>query len=236
MIEFIPFSLPLWLLSLLDFFFLPWLFPSVLTYLLTYLITYFSLLSHFYTFSFISSFLCLFPSFEISEFIVFQVKSNTVYEIIRLLGRGSFGDVNLVKIVEDNSLYAMKTIFTEREVDMKDTLREVRFLRQNRHPCIIDVYDGFMTSQPRMLYIVMPYCEGGDLDTVLRIAKKNKTQIAEEKILRWVIQIGLGMHFIHENSFVHRDLKPNNIMLLDGGDLIKIVDFGLALNMKEVSI
>ena len=153
-----------------------------------------------------------------------------------MLGRGSFGDVNLVKIVEDNSLYAMKTIFTEREVDMKDTLREVRFLRQNRHPCIIDVYDGFMTSQPRMLYIVMPYCEGGDLDTVLRIAKKNKTQIAEEKILRWVIQIGLGMHFIHENSFVHRDLKPNNIMLLDGGDLIKIVDFGLALNMKEVSI
>ena len=128
----------------------------------------------------------------------------------------------------------MKTIFTEREIDMKDTLREVRFLRQNRHPCIIDVYDGFMTSQPRMLYIIMPYCEGGDLDTVIKNAKKSRTPISEEKIVRWVIQIGLGIHFLHENSVVHRDLKPNNIMLLEGGDLIKIVDFGLAVNMKEV--
>ena len=151
-----------------------------------------------------------------------------------MLGRGSFGDVNLVKILEDNSLFAMKTIFTEREIDMKDTLREVRFLRQNRHPCIIDVYDGFMTSQPRMLYIIMPYCEGGDLDTVIKNAKKSRTPISEEKIVRWVIQIGLGIHFLHENSVVHRDLKPNNIMLLEGGDLIKIVDFGLAVNMKEV--
>jgi hypothetical protein len=43
----------------------------------------------------------------------------------------------------------MKTIFTEREKDMKETLHEVRFLRMNRHPCIIDIHDAFMTAQPR---------------------------------------------------------------------------------------
>ena len=162
------------------------------------------------------------------------MKSNSIYEIVRLLGRGAFGDVNLVKCIEDNRLFAMKTIFTEREIDMKDTLHEVRFLRQNRHPCIIDVHDGFMTSQPRMLFIVMPYCEGGDLDAVIKNTKKSKQNLSEEKILKWSVQIGLAMHFLHENGVVHRDLKPNNIMLTEGGDLIKLVDFGLALNMAEV--
>jgi serine/threonine protein kinase len=131
-------------------------------------------------------------------------------------------------------LFAIKTIFTEKESDMKDTLREVRFLRVNRHPCIIDVHDGFMTSQPRLLFIVMPYCEGGDLDGLIKLTKKAKTSINEDKIIKWSIQIALAMHFLHENSVIHRDLKPNNVMLTEGGDLIKVVDFGLAMSTKEV--
>mmetsp|Transcript_22923 Transcript_22923/g.22105 ORF Transcript_22923/g.22105 Transcript_22923/m.22105 type:complete len:540 (+) Transcript_22923:235-1854(+) len=161
------------------------------------------------------------------------VKSQAVYETIRLLGRGAFGDVNLVKTIEDNRLFAIKTIFTEKESDLKDTLREVRFLRQNRHPCIIDVHDGFMTSQPRMLFIVMAYCEGGDLDALIKSTKKSRQTLPEEKILKWSTQIGLAIHFLHENGIVHRDLKPNNIMLTEGGDLIKVVDFGLAISMLE---
>jgi serine/threonine protein kinase len=140
----------------------------------------------------------------------------------------------LVKCIEDNRLFALKTIFTEKESDMKDTLREVRFLRQNRHPCIIDVHDGFMTSQPRMLFIVMPYCEGGDLDALLKTTKKNKQFLPEEKILKWTTQVGLAMHFLHEKGVIHRDLKPNNVMLTEGGDLIKVVDFGLAMATNEV--
>lgn len=117
---------------------------------------------------------------------------------------------------------------------MKDTLREVRFLRVNRHPCIIDVHDGFMTSQPRLLFIVMPYCEGGDLDGLIKITKKAKSNISEDKIIKWSIQIALAIHFLHENNVIHRDLKPNNVMLTEGGDLIKVVDFGLAMSTKEV--
>lgn len=128
----------------------------------------------------------------------------------------------------------MKTIFTEKDADMDETLREVRYLRMNRHPCIIEVHDGFITLLPRMLHIVMPYCESGDLDTVIKNAKKNKTNIGEDKILRWVVQIGLAIHFLHENGVIHRDLKPNNVMLTEGGEVIKLVDFGLALSVVMV--
>jgi len=159
------------------------------------------------------------------------VKSNTVYEVVRFLARGAFGDVNLVKCIEDSRLYAIKTIFAERESEMKEMLREVRFLRMNRHACIIDVYDGFIISNPKLLYIVMPYCEGGDLDGFIKNTRRNKSNIPEEKVLKWSAQIGLAIHFLHENGIIHRDLKPNNIMLLEGGDLVKVVDFGLAVDM-----
>ena len=161
------------------------------------------------------------------------VKSNTVYETVRFLARGAFGDVNLVKSIEDSRLYAIKTIFAERESEMKEMLREVRFLRMNRHACIIEVYDGFIISNPKMLYIVMPYCEGGDLDGYIKNTRKNKTNIPEEKILKWSMQIGLAIHFLAENGLIHSDLKPNNIMLLEGGDLVKVVDFGLAVDMLD---
>ena len=105
----------------------------------------------------------------------------------------------------------------------------------NRHPCIIEIHDGFIINQPRVLNIVMPFCEGGDLDNFLKSTKKNKMNIPEEKILRWSAQIGLAIHFLHENGLIHRDLKPNNIMLTEGGDLIKVVDFGLAMNMIETT-
>lgn len=94
------------------------------------------------------------------------VRSNALYETVRLLGRGAFGDVNLVKITGEVKLYAMKTIFSEKESHMTQTLLEVRFLRGNRHPCIIDVYDVFLTDKPRVLHIVMPFCEAGDLSNV----------------------------------------------------------------------
>lgn len=80
---------------------------------------------------------------------VVKLKSNDIYENIRLLGRGSFGDVYLVKNKEDNRMFANKTIFCEKEKYMEETLVEVQFMRKNRHPCIIDIHDGFITANPR---------------------------------------------------------------------------------------
>jgi serine/threonine protein kinase len=55
-----------------------------------------------------------------------------------------------------------------------------------------------------MLFIVMAYCEGGDLDALIKSTKKSRQTLPEEKILKWSTQIGLAIHFLHENGIVHR--------------------------------
>lgn len=112
-------------------------------------------------------------------------------------------------------------------------LKEIWFLRLNRHPCIIDVHDAFVTLNPRVVHIVMHYCESGTIASVIASAKKTKTSISEAQIVKWIVQLSLGMNFLHENHTLHRDLKPMNVMLTEGGDLLKLADFGLAINMDQ---
>ncbi len=158
-----------------------------------------------------------------------------VYETIRLLGRGAFGEVNLVKNIDDNKLYACKSIYCENETDLSNILSEIKFLRQHRHPCIIDIHDGFLVLRQtkNILYIIMQYCETGDLGKVITNAQTTKKNIPESQIIKWIIQIALALHYLHESGVLHRDLKPCNVMLTEGGDQIKLVDFGLAIELNE---
>lgn len=157
------------------------------------------------------------------------VKVNEVYETVRNLGRGAFGDVLLVKNVEDNKLFADKTIFCETESVLGDVLRELFFLRKYRHPFIVDILDGFTIAQPRVLHIIMSYCEAGDLGKLIALNRRNKTFFSEIQLTKWILQIALAMVFLHESGVLHRDLKPCNVMLTEGGETVKVCDFGLAL-------
>jgi NIMA (never in mitosis gene a)-related kinase len=80
--------------------------------------------------------------------------------------------------------------------------------------------------------IVMHYCESGDLSTAITNAKSKKTTFPENQIVKWVVQLALALHFIHENKFIHRDLKPQNVMLMDGGEILKLADFGLMSELR----
>lgn len=161
------------------------------------------------------------------------VKTMDIYETVRFVGRGAFGDVNLMKNLENNLLFADKNIYVEKDEDMPFYLEELKFLRLHRHPSIIDVSDGFITAQPRVLHIIMPYAEGGDMAKYISNAKKNNTKISETQIIKWSMQLALALHFLHESGAIHRDLKPSNVMLTEGGELIKLVDFGLAYKCKD---
>jgi len=148
------------------------------------------------------------------------IKSQDLYEFVRLIGRGAFGTVDLVKNTDDNRLFATKTVLisdSESSAVEAGALQEVKFLRINRHPGIIDVIDVFMMAQPRVLNIVMTFCEAGDLAKTIQHAQKNHNLLSEAQILKWMSQLFLALHFLQSNNTLHRDIKPSNILLTDNG-------------------
>ncbi len=130
--------------------------------------------------------------------------------------------------------FAIKTILCANgDAELLESLAEVRNLRLNRHACIISICDVFLTEKPaKVLHIAMTYCEAGDLWKIMTTNKKNNSFLGESQILKWMTQIALALEFVHSNNFIHRDLKPRNILLCEGGQYIKLGDFGLALELK----
>ena len=109
---------------------------------------------------------------------------------------------------------------------MRKKLHYVNFIfyKALHHPNIVSCYDAFYYQGD--LCVVMDYCEGGDLNQY----KTNHTaesSITETHIVQWLVQICLGLDYIHGQKVIHRDLKAHNIFLSHSG-LIRIGDFGVA--------
>lgn len=138
-----------------------------------------------------------------------------VYEIVKTIGGGSFGQVYLAKHKREDKLYVIKRIKT-RDMSQKDreqTENEVRLLQKLRHANIVAYKDSFIDRE-QFLNIVMIYCEGGDMYSKIK-AQKGKN-FSENQILDWMAQIILALHFLHEKKILHRDLKTQNIFLKNG--------------------
>ncbi|CAM9213277.1 unnamed protein product, partial [Choristocarpus tenellus] len=111
------------------------------------------------------------------------------YERMRVLGRGSFGAVTLVKDNRDSKLYAMKTLnWGEKSEDRELALDEVRLLRWLKHPCILSLYDTFLSTDGRLVCLTTTYCESGDLAKIIKHASKTKSYLGEKTVLCWFAQ------------------------------------------------
>lgn len=162
------------------------------------------------------------------------MKHQDVYNNVRFLGRGAFGSVDLVKHNDDNRLYAQKTILLENsDVDEDQLFQEVRSLRLNRHPFIISVADVYCLVNPRRLFIVLHYCEGGDLAKMISTNHKTQSLFPESQVIRWMAQIALALQYLQEHHYLHRDIKPANMLMCDNGDIVKLGDFGFAVQIDE---
>mmetsp|Transcript_23197 Transcript_23197/g.34028 ORF Transcript_23197/g.34028 Transcript_23197/m.34028 type:complete len:974 (+) Transcript_23197:241-3162(+) len=161
------------------------------------------------------------------------VKSQELYEDVRFLGRGSYGTVDLVKNREDNRLYASKTLLLQHKSEEKAFLHEVKYLRAHRHPFIVHLHDVFMSIHPKKVFLIMHYCEGGDLGKVITMTERNKTFLQENQVLKWISQVALALSYLHSFGIAHRDIKPVNILLTDSGELAQLADFGLATEVTD---
>ena len=148
------------------------------------------------------------------------------------IGEGSFGTAYLVQSRGTGAHYVMKRInfsrMTEKEKD--EAMREVEVLAKMQHPYIVAYKESF--EHDKNLYIVMDYCEGGDLYTVIREHAQKGRYFSEDLILNWFVQICLALKHVHDRKILHRDIKSQNIFLTRGNN-VKLGDFGIAKILKN---
>ncbi|XP_007426930.1 serine/threonine-protein kinase Nek2 isoform X1 [Python bivittatus] len=156
------------------------------------------------------------------------------YEVLLTIGAGSYGRCQKVRRRADSKVLVWKELdygsMTESEKQM--LVSEVNLLRELKHPNIVRYYDRIIDRTNTTLYIVMEYCEGGDLATLIAKCTKERHYLDETFVLRVLTQLTLALKECHRRSdgghtVLHRDLKPANIFL-DGKKNVKLGDFGLA--------
>ncbi|XP_016069084.1 PREDICTED: serine/threonine-protein kinase Nek3 isoform X4 [Miniopterus natalensis] len=146
------------------------------------------------------------------------VPSMDGYSTLRVIGEGSFGRVLLVQQESSSEMFAMKEIRLS-----KNSRKEAVLLAKMKHPNIVAFKESFEAEGH--LYIVMEYCDGGDL--IQKIKHQKGKLFPEDMILNWFTQMCLGVNHIHKKRVLHRDIKSKNIFLTQNGK-VKLGDFGSA--------
>ncbi|XP_065225876.1 ribosomal protein S6 kinase 2 beta isoform X3 [Planococcus citri] len=148
------------------------------------------------------------------------------FELLKVLGQGSFGKVFLVRKVvglDTGTLYAMK-VLKKATLKVRDRMRtkmERNILVDVRHPFIVRLHYAFQTEGK--LYLILDFLRGGDLFT--RLSKE--VMFTEEDVKFYLAELALALNHLHSLGIIYRDLKPENI-LLDADGHISLTDFGLS--------
>uniref|UniRef100_A0AAQ5ZIH0 non-specific serine/threonine protein kinase n=1 Tax=Amphiprion ocellaris TaxID=80972 RepID=A0AAQ5ZIH0_AMPOC len=147
------------------------------------------------------------------------------YEKVKKIGEGSFGKAILVKSKGDGHQYVIKEIGISgmSSKERQESRKEVAVLANMSHPNIVQYQESF--EEGGCLYIVMDYCEGGDL--FKKINSQKGILFSEEQILDWFVQICLALKHVHDRKILHRDIKSQNIFLTKDGT-VQLGDFGIA--------
>ena len=146
------------------------------------------------------------------------------YESIKIIGRGGFGEVHVCRVKETGEIVAVKKI--KKEVVIKNNQiinirNEQLFMSKVKSPWIVELKASFQEDD--FLYLVMEFCPGGDFMNLLQ----KKDILTEEEAKFYIAELILAVESIHKLDCIHRDIKPDNI-LIDKNGHIKLSDFGLA--------
>ncbi len=154
------------------------------------------------------------------------------YEIVALIGQGGMGTVYKATDHELDRIIALKTIrpdLAANDASLRRLRQETLLARQIAHRNVIRVYDLGVSGALR--FITMEFVEGQDLKSVLELRKK----LTPEEAAPILHQICQGLSAAHSENVVHRDLKPQNILLSPDGR-VRIMDFGLARSFDDTGM
>ena len=146
------------------------------------------------------------------------------YESLAIIGRGAFGEVHVCREKKTGKIYAIKKIKKYILViknQIRHVLNEQIIMSKASSPWIVDLKASFQEDE--YLYLVMEYLPGGDLMNLLI----QKDILTEKEAKFYISELILAIESIHNLDCIHRDIKPDNI-LIDKNGHIKLSDFGLA--------
>jgi serine/threonine-protein kinase len=154
------------------------------------------------------------------------------YRIIEKIGQGGMGEVFKATDLELSETVALKMIrpeLSEKPEIVERFKRELQLARKINHPNVIRIHD--LGSADGIRYISMKYIEGQSLKDLLRASGK----LTIDKAIEISTQVADALNAAHMNGVVHRDLKPQNIMLDRNGNAL-VLDFGIARSVAETSL
>jgi hypothetical protein len=155
------------------------------------------------------------------------------YAVEELLGRGGMGVVYRAHPVAGGETVALKILLPRMDVESAAEdlfLREIEVTRSLRHPNIVSLLD--VGRHEGLLYFALEYCAGGSAER-LRLLRGGRLPLP--LVLRIAIGAAEGLAAAHEAGFVHRDLKPDNVLLAEDGTA-RLADFGLAKSFQQTGL
>ncbi|KAL6643792.1 hypothetical protein ACP70R_018558 [Stipagrostis hirtigluma subsp. patula] len=153
------------------------------------------------------------------------------FELLTIIGRGAFGEVRLCREKATSNVYAMKKLKKSemlRRGQVEHVRAERNLLAEVDSAYIVKLYCSFQDDE--FLYLIMEYLPGGDMMTLLM----RKDTLTEDESRFYVAETILAIESIHKHSYIHRDIKPDNL-LLDRSGHLKLSDFGLCKPLDSSS-
>eukprot|EP01028_Stygiella_incarcerata_P001065 TRINITY_DN1167_c0_g1_i1.p1 TRINITY_DN1167_c0_g1~~TRINITY_DN1167_c0_g1_i1.p1 ORF type:complete len:499 (-),score=140.84 TRINITY_DN1167_c0_g1_i1:9-1505(-) len=150
------------------------------------------------------------------------------YELLELIGSGSFGKVYKAREKDSGRTVAVKIIPIDgTDEGLQELQREIRILESTHHPNIVEYYGCF--SADDYLWISMEYCGGGSLEELMELRGHG---LEEEQIAYICAECLKGLKYLHKNGKMHRDIKAGNILLTNDGQ-VKLADFGVSTELSN---
>lgn len=163
---------------------------------------------------------------------IIKSSNGDVYEFTSRINSGGFGEIFQGKNLSTNEDVVLKTINIDNP-DYRTALeREIRLTISLSHKNIVKVYQSGYDDDNDQYYLVMPFYKNGSLSDLL---KKQTTLLPLDTCYNYFEQILTGFSFFHSKNIVHRDVKPQNILISNNGTLL-ISDFGMAKNVTDATI
>lgn len=159
------------------------------------------------------------------------------YTVLRRLGQGGQGRVYEVQD-RSGQICVLKQLPWVDKRDQERAYQEVQVLSTLRHPCIVPYLESFLArSMPSIpcedvLCIVMSRCEHDLREECVRARDAGVGRLPEDQVLSWLAQLCWGLQHLHARKFLHRDLKPQNVLLTQSGRVC-LADFGVASNLEH---